>query len=385
MRIRIEELQALVQRAIDEDRSISLLRNEVKRVLGPAVIVEGSVEQLAEATNDRLDVLDRTGRSSRLDFDKNVFVGLIAHKNSGVRKLAARVLPEKFINRMVFDKNSAVRSTIARRLQVGAVSAMLKKFPHDDELRLIYKHKKLAESGVKQPKVVDEPFDMYGEERLGDAVKQSDGPDLSEQWYKTRAINLMRDYGRNIEHAWEETATRQYAANVKATSGIEIDETKLLDAIKELIKEKEDIVLERDALKETLAWLRSKDDELLVESNCSIIDEGEKDPVMTLVSEDRSSQSYIDEANKLFNIKESTLPQTIRKYRLGEQDMRSENIPIIGLLPHELGFRSIDEKALDMYCECWNKQQLMRGEPLKLAWSVHPEQVNKISFNVVLR
>lgn len=387
MRLRLEELQRVVKRAVDEERAAEALRTEVNRVLGPAVIAEGRVEMVAEMANDRIDVLERTGRASRLAFKPSVMVRWLDHTSPEVRKFAARVVPEKFLARMTGDKDNAVRATVARRLSVGAVSEMLKKFPRDDELRVIYRQKKLAEAGIKQP--TEEPLGhdpVEDAERLGDSVKQDEGAELSEQWYRDRALKFMMDYGGNIEDTWEEVTARRYCASLKATSGIELDEAKLLKAIKQLIKEREDRALERSALKETLAWLKGQEErELLTETAAMPVISEETDPVRELVEGNLTPSTFIDEATRLFRVQSSTVPAGIRKHRLGERNARQEQVPVVGYLPHGRDFRAIDERALDAFCKHWNDRQQLQGEPLKLEWSNHPDQVGKVSFHVILR
>lgn len=386
MRLRLEELQKVVKRALDEERAVEALRAEVNRVLGPAVIAEGKVEQVAEAANNRIDVLERTGRASRLSFKPSVMSRFLDHTHPEVRKFAARVVPEKFLGRMVNDNNHAVRAAVARRLPLRAVSEMLKKFPKDDEVRVIYRQKRIAEAGIKQPTVEPIAKDpVEDKERLGDSVKQDEGSELSELWYREKALRFLSDYGTNIEDNWEELLARRYAASVKATAGVEIDESKLLKAIKEVLKEREDRALERTALKETVAWLRSQEErELLQEAAMPVISE-DVDEVRELLEGNLTPTTYLSQASQLFRIQEATIPAGIRKHRLGERNARQASAPVIGYLPHRGAFRAVDERALDQYCKHWNDRQELQGEPLKLEWSNHPEAINKISFNVVLR
>lgn len=384
MRVKLETLQNVVKRAVDEDRAVEQLKKEVTRVLGVAVVTEGKVEQLAEAANDQIDILEGTGRAARLDFDVKLMSRFTKHRSPEVRKLAARTVSQQLLSSMSSDKDAAVRSAIARRMTSGAVKEMLKKFPTDDNLRVIYKRKQIDEAGIAQPKVVKEPFDMNGK-KMGDSVKQQGGPELSEQWYCDKAHKFMQDYGRNIEYNWEEVLTRRYVSSMKATNGVEIDEAKLLKAIKTIIEEREDAVLERDALKETLEYLKvAGERETMSEAAMPIISE-EIDQVQALLESTVTPQDYITKANELFRVQEADIPAAIKKHRLGEQNNRNEKIPVIGYLPHKAGFRSIDERALDRYCESWNTRQSHRGEPLVLEWTGHPESIGKVSFCVTLR
>lgn len=386
MRLKLDALQRVVKQAINDERVTVLLRTEVSRVLGPSVLVEGKLERIAEEANDRIDVLERTGRMSRLDFNPAITTRFLDHTNPEVRKFAARVVPERYLARMANDRSPSVRAAVARRMPIGAVREMLKRFPTDDQVRVIYKQKRLAEAGIKQP--TEEPLGhdpALEADRLGDVVKQDTSAELSEQWYRDRAVRFMQDYGQNIEYCWEELAVRRYASSLKATSLVEVDEVKLLKAVKDLIKEKEDRCMDRDALKETLSWLKGREErELLSEAAMPIISE-ESDPVRDLLEGNLTPQGYIDEASRLFRVQEATMPAAHRKYRLGERNARSTSVPVIGRLPHRNGFRALDERALDAYCKNWNERQQLQGEPLRLEWSTHPDEVGKISFNVVLR
>lgn len=376
--ITIRELQDVVKKTIDEERAVEALRCEIKRVLGPVVVVEGKIEQVIEVANDRLAVLEKTGRFYELNFKPSIVAKFMNHDNAEMRKFAAKTLPKKLVTRMALDKSSIVRAAVATRLPIDAVREMLKRFSTDDELRSIYKRRCLIESGLPSPAVDDGYLNMYDRERLGNAAQQDNESELSEQWYKEKASKFLQDYGNNIEYMWEEMLVRRYASSLRATSHVTIDETRLLQAIKDLIEEKEDRTMERLALKETIDWLHTK------RSALDIVEENE-DKVNDLINSGLTSQEYIEQANKIFKIKESTLPQAIRKYRLGEHNRRNVNMPVVGMLPHDHGFRAIDESALDKYCQRWNERQQLQGEPLQLSWSVHPDQFNKISFNVVLK
>jgi hypothetical protein len=382
MRLNLSALQKVVKQALDDERATEALRTEVSRVLGPAVLVECNIVSLVEEANDRIDVLERTGRASRLDFKPSVMLRFLDHKDPNVRRLAARVVPEKFLSKVVNDKNHSVRAAVARRLPLRAVSEMLKKFPNDDQVRVIYKNKKLAEAGIPTPTIQDDPFDMYGEDRLGDAVKQDEGSALSDTWYKSRAEQFVADYGRNIENAWESAAVHRYVASVKATSGVEVDEQKLLKAVVDLLEDRDERTLKRSSIKETIDWLRKNEE--LEESVMPSI-EFDVDQVRGLVEGNLTPATFIDSANELFDIRESSIPSAIRKYCLSEHTVKNGKVPVIGQLPHNGEFRSIDERALDMYCEAWNAHQSLVGEPLRIEWSTHPERIGKISFNVSLR
>ena len=385
MALRIKELQSIVKNALNEEANVSDLRKEVTRVLGPSVIVEGSLARVAEEANDRLEVLERTGRSRSISFKSSVMSKLIESRSVEARKLAARTLPVNLLKKLMNDSDPSVRALVARQLPTHLVKEMLRRSPEDDQVRDVYRQKRLDEAGLPTPKEQMEPFDYHGEKRLGHAVKQNDGPELSDVFYETLAHKIILDYGGNIEGGWEETAVHRYVSSTKATSNVDIDEARLYKAVKEQLEEKEDRALERGSLKELAKRLRIEaDGENLNEGFSGIIEE-EVDQVELLMGTSLSINEFVDRANALFLIKESTAPKAIKKYRVNEGSTGEYNVPCIGTLPHAHGFRPVDERALDMYCKHWNTRQAMSGEPLRLEWSTHPGAMNKISFNVTLR
>jgi regulator of replication initiation timing len=389
----IKHLQAVVKRTLDEERATEALKLEIRRVLGPAVITEGKLEEVAASANAWMDVLDRTGRSSRFDFVSQVTTGFLDHNSPEVRQFAARVVPERFLSKMTRDVDSRVRHIVASRVPLATVREMLKRFKNDDELRLIYvrraKQSKLHEAGVTQPKVEPLGHDPGLEGRLsepmGDSSKTQKDMELSEAWYHQQAWRLMHDYGRNIEYAWEELAVRRFCSSIRATSLVEIDAAKLLKHVKDIIKEKEELAMERNALRETLDWLekQAKQEDMLTETALPELDEVD-DPVRKLYESGSSPEQYIEQALVLFRIQQGNLPTAIRKYRIGEGNTKVTAMPVIGYLPHGGGFRAIDERALDRFCEHWTRRQAVAGEPIKLQWTTHPTDLSKVGFSASL-
>lgn len=379
--MQLKQLKNVVKKAINEEKDVDALRNEVSRVLGPIMITDVKLESLAEAINDRVEVMNRTGRESQLVFKPSVVSRFMNHPNGEVRKMAANLLPSQLASRMAYDSDSGVRAVIAKKLAAPAVKEMMKKFPHDDELRLIYTKKSttpkpLNEDGLPNPKKADKEFDMYGEP-LGDAVKQPNIPELSDTWYYERSAKFLADYGDNIEYNWEEILAKNYCNHIKATSGVEVDQEKMLKAIKDRIKEKKDRSLERNSLRELASSLRRTAE--YENLNESLEDE---DPVYSLVESRVSSSTFIEAANKLFNVREATLPSALRKFGVG----KVMSVPMKARVPHGNEIRAIDEQAFDAYVKHWNeKQMLVYGEPIKIDWYVHPTEVGVVGFKATLR
>lgn len=386
MHLKLSQLRKLVNSTISEENAATEFKAEIGRALGPVVVTEGKLAEVVASANDRLDVLDRTGRLGAIIFDPGITSRWATHVSPEVRKFVARVCPEKYLVKFGYDKSPEVRAAAAGRMSLNSIREMIKRFPKDDGLRAVLKRKKLLEAGVAKPEVKPLGTDpVAGKERLGDAVKQSCGPELTETWYDNQARKFMSEYGRNIEYAWEEGAVHRFCSSTKATSGVEIDEAKLLKAVKDLIKEKEDMTLERNALKETLSYLQSQEEEdLLAEGNIPNMMEA-VDPVEELLNAGHTGEQYLQAASKLFKVQEGILPMGIRKYRLGEGNARQTLVPVIGMLPHQRGFRAIDERALERFCEAWTKRQALAGEPLRLEWTNHPTDANKIGFTCILK
>jgi hypothetical protein len=273
------------------------------------------------------------------------------------------------------DSSSKVRVIAATRSSANQVREMMRKFPNDRILRKICDRQCLAE-GLAAPTVVDEPFDMYGKKRLGDAVKQDKGPELSDRWYKDKAFKLLQDFGGNIEYTWEETAVKTFVNSLKATSGVEVDSDKLLKALKDLIESIDDESLGECKINESFARSRLEELEEFVET---------PDPVRDLVESKCSAAEYLTRANELFQVRESTVPSGIRKYRSGGDPLQVGMIPVVCRMPHGGVPRALDERAMDAYCTHWNAVQSLRGEPLVVEWRNHPESVDKVSFSVVLK
>jgi len=393
MRLNLTELQRVVERTIDEERAVDALKGEIRRVLGPVVITEGRLEHVVAEANDRLDVLHRTGRDGQLDFLSNITTTFIDHKHPEVRRFAARIIPERFLPKMVTDKDAAVRAAVAMRVPMPAVREMMKRFKHDDQLRAIYRQRKQAlhEAGISPPKAEPLGHDpVDGAERMGDVARTAEGPELSDAWYDEQARLFIHDYARaeaNDQHArlldrgWASLVVRRFCASTKATAHVEIDAEKLLKHVNDLMEEKDDRTLERDAMKETLAWLGAQDiNESALPEFHEIID-----PVRALLEANLSQEQYVAEALKLFNVKRSELPKGIRKYCLGEANLRVTLVPCLGSLPHQHGFRAVDERALDKFCESWNDGQALVGEPFVLNWGPHQGDASKVNFTVTLK
>lgn len=386
MHLKLDSLQRLLDHTLAEERVADGLRSEVRRVLGPSVVTEGRLVDVAAAANDRLDVLDRTGRSGGLVWERKLVAAWSQHPEPEVRKLAARTADVRVLHRMAMDRASAVRAAVASRAGLDVVAEMIRRFPSDDQLRSTFRQRRLREAGVSKPKVVPMGHDPVDDkEPMGKAARTFEVPDLTEAWYLEQAQRLVYEYDGTMESSWEERAVHRFCASAWTTSRVEIDEARLLKSVKGVIKEREDMTMERDALKETLEWLDRQDELEALEENAIPHFKENRDPVEDLVHGGLMGEKFLEAASRVFSVKESIMPLGIRKYRLGEGNARQTMVPCVGVLPHEGAFRPVDERALDAFCETWNRKQRQQGEPLCIQWSAHPDSVGKVSFTCSLR
>lgn len=383
MHLKLEELQRVAKETIKEEQSHKSLREELFRVLGPPVMVSKNYEKVAVAANEQLDLLESFNRPvDRGAFKVSVLIEASRSKSSSVRKIAARLLPEKIASRLLSDPSSSVRCAAAKRSSYALVKEAIKRFPTDDQLRTIAKAKKIQEAGLPDAVRIDEPFDMYGDGPLGDAVKQKKGGDLPDTWYQRLAAKLCAEYGSNLEGQWEEILASRVVASHFSTTGVRLDRDKLLNAIHDCIKEREDEVLGEGSLKSIAARLLKES--YLDDAVMPILDEERNDPVADLLESNYSTAQYVEAAEKIFSIRKSVVPSGIKKYRLGEGSHVETMIPVNGKIPGDR-MNSTSEEALDRYVDSWNKRQAISGEPYRLSWGPHGSGINMVGFHLQLK
>ena len=355
MRLKISDLQRVVESTIKEKKDVEDFCNEIKKAFGPTVDVSDDIVKLSEQANDRLNVLERTGRRNYVQFDSRVAKKLVSHKNSEVRKLVARILPLSESFRFLYDNSHTVRIEAAKRAPVYELKRSITKFPHDSSLRELYESRLLRES----------------ESALENAAMGPEEDYMSDTWYEKTAKKLVQDYNSaGLDTGWINAAVNQVVSGNRATNRFNVDPMKLYKAVIKHVAEREELAVER-ALKESVEQ-RTPFEEFT-------------DPVVELNESSLSASEYVQRANELFKVRFSEVPPAHKKYRLGESTKLFTRIPAVGYLPHNSSVRYDDEIALDRYVKHWNMQQQLSGEPFKLSWSPHPSQQNKISFSLVLK
>jgi len=373
MGLRLNELQKVVKNVVKNERNIDSLRGEIVRTLGPTILVSRGLEKMAESANDRLDILEATNRSYE-KIRPALLLKFIDSTSSEVRKLVARLLPESFLKPLMSDSDSAVRAATARRLSTKLVSEMVRRFPQDDTLRQIMKTKRLVEAGISTPDINDEEFDMYGLEPMGGVFGDVDYPDLSDVWYDTTAIKIVNTYGRSIEEQWEEATVHQYVDSM-ASTGVEVDRQKLLDAVYDLLEKRADTVLEESSLASIAARCRLAATEVMPTISETI------DPVKALLDNRHSFGEYIKKFEEVFSVKFTASINPASKIMM-ESPTRIKHPTSATTTTSTI--RSIDEQAIDAYVKAWNVKNHVKGETYyRLTWS--PADDRLVNFHLELK
>ena len=375
MKLRLDKLQKIVKNVVNEEKRYDLLKEEITRALGPVVVTTHGPRLMAETANDRLDVMLRC--NNQIGPTKtSVLVKFINSDEPQVRRLVARLLPESFLRKMMFDSDQSVRWSVAERLPSNMIAEMVKRWPSDDHLRTVYRSKKLFEAGLPSPKLSDEEFDINGEKPLGDTARYDEHPGMTDLVYDSLARDFVKQYGRTLETHWEETAARTYANGMKS-QGVEVDTQKLIDAIYELLSKRDEKSLEENVFKSLAATLREAD---TMEAPYMPVIEERIDKVDALINSRASSSEYIHDFENLFKVSKSSV------HNIGKGQGINENfsrviVPSEATLPTR-NLRPTDERALDMYVRNWNRQRQLRNQPYKLSWS--PGGRDKVTFQLGL-
>lgn len=366
MGLRFNRLQSVVKTEVRREKNNRALREELIRVLGAPIVISESPEEVFRAANDRLDVLEATGRFPRSEkFKHSIFLEAARGGSVEARKLAARILPEKLCLQFLSDKSSEVRCAAAKTAPMRLLDEAMRKFPEDDQLLSVVKARRLMEDGIPAPKSVDEPFDMYGDERL-DVAKQHFNDQLPKNWYKRYASKLCKDYGTNLEGQWEEVAAVVHA-NAHASFGFKIDKDQLLQAIYDHLEAREDEVLDEGFFRRTSRRLMV---ESLNENFMPVIPE-ETDPVVDLLESKKSAADYMSSFERLFKVKKRhvLLESLVQEGLDGNINAPTESVIPGGMLTPSV------ERAVDIYVDCWNAKSRLLGGFHKLSWLPNDDQV----------
>lgn len=375
MGLKLKELQKVVKSVIKEEKNAEHLREEVLKVLGPTILTSCGLERMAESANERIDILEATGREVG-QIRPSLLLKFVDSDSVEVRKLVARLIPESFLKMLSTDSDPAVRAVVATRSSSGLVHEMVRKFPYDDTLRAIGRSRRLFEAGLPTPEVQDEEFDMYGDMPLSDATDDTQHPGLTDTWYKTLALKIVNMYGRNVEEQWEEDTVHRYVDSMKSM-GTDIDRNKLMDAVYDFLDQRNERVMAESSLKSIAQRLRNEDMVVM-----PVISEA-ADPAKDLISSGYTTGEYIEKFEEAFSVKYATSENPA--YRTLAEGAKDVSHPASAMMPGSMS-RNVDERAVDAYVNAWNTRESIRGSaPYRLNWTHDPEVVNMVNFHLELK
>jgi hypothetical protein len=350
MRLKLSDLQKVVKETLQEKQYSEAFCNEIKRVFGPAVVVNDNLESLVEAANERLDIMEYTGRGS-VNFSRKIALCMSSHESPEVRKFVARVLPENASTTLLFDPVAGVRLAAAKKAKREVLEEAVKKFSKDVALNDLFEEKKKEKVSALDGAVHHENEDM-----------------LSDDWYESVARKLIQDYSRTLDTTWQSSAVKQFCSSTRASTRLQIDPSKLMDKMSELLKKHDE----------------ARQEYLEIKEGVEFQDANSNDPIEDMMNENLSPQLFIDRCNLIFEIRYAEIPSSIMKFKI-EEGLNVKKIPVSCTLPHKGAPRRIDEVALDAYTKRWNEKQKMNGEPFKISWAPHPDSIDKITFKMELK
>lgn len=383
MGLSLRKLRMAAQDAQRNEKTTALVRSEIRRIFGPSLRQDRAFTAVIEEANNLLAT--PRYREEPPVVKTSVACHLAESPDPRVRLFAAHVMPDHLVAKLAFDKDPQVRHAVAWRASLKTLDEMTTRWPHDDQLEAIVSDRGLL-SEVK--------LDAKGRyQKVGDAGKQWEGPELTEQWYHTQVSNLLKKYANNLEYCWEEVAVRQFVNAYRSSTGVRVDEKKLYDMLKERIQEREEERLEaldadplsENPLQESIEWLKMGGHRMN-QPFMPVLDEDASDPVQNLLDEQCSSAEYIRKFNALFSVRETPVPAAAGKYRLGEARSVTR-VPVTAHTPAKRSVGVVDERALDRYCRSWNEVQKTSGisEPLQISWSHSPQSIGDVNFDAILR
>lgn len=364
MVLKVNQLRFITEDIIKNQKLLELLKAEVQFNLGNVINVSEGLDNACYQVNDILDVMHARGNLSETTFKTSLLKKLLESNSNEARRLSARLLPQNLVINLRFDSDPVVRAEACKKLSHKLVAEAVGYFPRDYELQNILEEKAAHD---------DEHLHYHDSKRLGKAAQSLVHPELSDTWYRDKADRFLQEYGTNIEYQWEEILIKRYCASLKATSGVEIDELRLYEALMDLIDEKHEEALLKDERKHVKKLEK-------IRESVEPIDEV-SDALNTLLKSTVSSNIFISKINEVFSVRESELPAAIKKHTSSNAVTR---IPMKATIPGKK-MTSLVERTLDQYVSKWNDMQSLQGEPIKIFWDIDPTDSRKVCFSAILR
>lgn len=373
MQLKLKKLQSVVKDAMKKEKSALQLMRECLQVFGPSVDVSSDPRRVFTAVNDKLSIMESRGQELPVGSIRTSTLMSASGTSKEARKIAARLLPERYALKFLVDRDSSIRCSAAKRFSYDQLKESLQMYPFDDQLSTIAQRKKLFEVGLPKPKEVDPHLDIYGDGALGEVLDGYGPDDLTDGWYKRTAKKIYEDYSGRLDGNWKNLAVSRLCSSVFATSGVKIDPMKLHQELAKISD------AEEKALEES--YDPDPDLTMLFESvgaDAPVLPVLEENyfvnPVKSLLSESTTRSTYINSSERLFNVSYDVIVDSL------DEEVK---VPNSGLLPEGVSWDVTTEKALDKYVRSWNERASSQGTKTRIVWTYGND--DKVQFKVVDR
>ena len=346
MKLRLKDLDLIVKNELSLPSVTEAFKAEVRKVFGPSIVVEGrGINEISKDVNNIVEVMIKQGREVPV-FDHNVLRSLVTHSHPEVRRTVANLGQQGSLQKLMFDKDQYVRLSVGKRVSTTQLSEMVRKFPKDDELGVLYVQKVLNEAAPKK--------------------KEKTYADLSDEWYKSKAYNIVIDYGRNhVDTGWIWPAVRAFC-NHQSSFNIHLDPEKLGEAIVEVLT---DFNKDKPAL--TFNQSRAK--------NVNF----DPQPALHTMNESAAPirHDIIREFTRIYKVVDDVLDISELNCLSESYDILSTiKVPVVCATPGKRPVNEVDERNLDKFVSAFNTKFEIQSIPLKIDWAPSIDQNGVVGF-----
>lgn len=346
MKLRLKDLDLIVKNELLLPTVTEAFKAEVRRVFGPSILIEGrSINEVSRDVNDQVDVIVRQGREVPR-FNQEILQSLVTHTHPEVRRTVAGLGQSGITQKLMYDRDPHVRRTIASRVNTNQLSEMVRKFPKDDELGVIYVERVLNEAAPKK--------------------KEREYADFSDEWYKAKAYNLIQDYGHNhVNSGWIAPAVRAFCHG-ESSFGMHIDPQKLFNAVVELV----DDYSEQHKKITVPVNMKAKTVNFDAQDSYHVVNEGKATIIReNVIPQFRTQYSVVDD---ILDVSDLT--------SLSENILTTIKVPMVCCTRGNRPINEVDERNLDKFVSAYNTRFKIQDIPLKLEWTTSVDRDGVAGF-----
>lgn len=374
MLVKLDDLKGVANNVGKELKCLRYLKERFQSELGFRACGK-TLHKLAEHVNDALDERQIIGESDYIHVKTSVLIECLKNDSIEVRRMAARLLPERIADKVIFTNNDvSVIYAAAGRASCNALAKLLEQNRSDELLFDIAKER------------LNEDVDLEKAKRLSQIVSYGPSIDIDDFWYVMTAKKLIDQFAHPTDGGrWISSVAKKTVGDMKATSGIEIDEEKLRKEILSQLDESDDKYLETmcevsDVFSQMIDNLSVN--EIMSETfNVNFLNES-SDQLLEV----SDNVKYIEKFESEYKVRYFNVPKSMfMRNGLDEVMTKSSNVSIPGIAytPHMRAPTERDERALDRYVSNWTKRVFSNmSENLRLKWSMNVEHEGKLSFNI---